>query len=275
MDLRTQSGLLAAYRRLLTPLVRILIKNKVGYKEFSQLAQSVFAEVGEAALVDKKEQFSDRELSAVCGLSEEQIDRWRSNKALAQDEAGSLDQVTRVLSGWHTDDRFTGPYGLPLELPRKDATTADFGELVERHSPGADADEVLQELIRNEAVVETDSDWFRVLTRTYLPSVDAPDSLEHLGRSVASFVETIDHNRTASDAEERLFERVVDADDGIRAEDLPRLKAYVRDRAQLLLEEIDNWLSQLDEPDNNRQIRKKVRTGLGIYHYVETEEDIQ
>ena len=61
------------------------------------------------------------------------------------------------------------------------------------------------------------------------------------------------------------------ADDGIKAEDLPRLRAFIKDRAQILLEEIDNWISQLDVPDP--QSDKVIKTGLGIYHFVAEEEE--
>ena len=71
--------------------------------------------------------------------------------------------------------------------------------------------------------------------------------------------------------ESKLFERVVEADDGIRPEDLPRFKQFVRDRAQLLLEEIDNWLSQLDAPKKGNE-SASINTGLGIYHYVEKKD---
>ena len=39
------------------------------------------------------------------------------------------------------------------------------------------------------------------------------------------------------------------------------------DRSQVLLEEIDNWLSQLDRP--NADDERTIFTGLGVYHYIE------
>ncbi len=68
---------------------------------------------------------------------------------------------------------------------------------------------------------------------------------------------------------EKFFERYVFADNGIKPEDLPRFEAFTRERSQLLLEEIDNWLSQLEEPKPNDP--DVIHTGLGIYHYIEDE----
>ena len=68
------------------------------------------------------------------------------------------------------------------------------------------------------------------------------------------------------DPKQRLFERQVYTEDGIRPEDLPRFQSFVNKRSNLLLEEIDNWLTQLEKP--NEPTNKRVSTGLGIFNYV-------
>ena len=54
--------------------------------------------------------------------------------------------------------------------------------------------------------------------------------------------------------------------------DLPRFQAYVRERGQFLLEELDDWLSKLEPPDENGQ-EPMIDTGVGIYHYLKKEDD--
>ena len=53
---------------------------------------------------------------------------------------------------------------------------------------------------------------------------------------------------------------------------MPAFNAYIREKGQGLLDEIDNWLSKLDPPDGEDQ-DDIVSTGLGIYHYVVRDED--
>ena len=67
----------------------------------------------------------------------------------------------------------------------------------------------------------------------------------------------------------KMFERQVYTEDAIKKEDLHRFQVHVKKRAQVLLEELDNWLSLLEKPSEKDE---KVKTGLGIYHYVEQEE---
>ena len=45
MESDLKQGLLAAYRRLMKPLVRILIRNGVAYGEFAEVAKEVYIDV--------------------------------------------------------------------------------------------------------------------------------------------------------------------------------------------------------------------------------------
>jgi hypothetical protein len=68
------------------------------------------------------------------------------------------------------------------------------------------------------------------------------------------------------------FERAAVADDGIRIQDLPKFDAFLREKCQALLEEIDNWLTNLPRPDRSRGDHV-IRTGLGMFHYLNEEKD--
>jgi hypothetical protein len=177
-----------------------------------------------------------------------------------------------VLTGWHADTAYTGPYGLPLELQFEQRDRPDFVSLAKTYCPDTQPAKILHELIRIGVVKETETGWFRVLTRTYLPKTDVPDSLERIGQAIQHLVETVEHNRQETDADRRLFERTVYADDGISEEDLPGFKRYVQGKSQVLLEDIDNWLSQLEKPKRGRGERV-IQTGIGIYHYIEKNTD--
>lgn len=271
MDRNKKRGLLTAYRRLLKPLVRILLRNGVAFNEFSNIAKAVYVDVASQEFKVPRRKMSQARIAILTGLTRKEVARFYGDKAEKPDELKSnLNRVTRVLAGWHTDSDFTGPYGLPLELQFEGEKARDFVELTRRYSRDMAARAMLDELIRIKAVKETESGWYKVLTRTYLPDVDALDSLDRLARVVQNFVGTIDKNIFEQDPEKRNFERHVSSDDGIKAEDLPRFRSFIKERAQLLLEEIDNWLSQLDRPKTTD--KNKVHTGVGIYHYIEEED---
>lgn len=272
MEADLKAALLAAYGRLLTPLLRILLREGVGYPEFADTVRSVFVELGRESLGSTDPDWI-ASVAVKTGLSRNEVSRIASASEPAA-RVSRLDQLMKVLSAWHTDPSFTGPYGLPLELQFDGNDGCDFVSLTAAHLPGVAAAPLISELKRIGAVKETDTGWFKVLTRTYLPKVDVPESFERIGRAVQFLVETVDFNRMQDDPAARLLERTVSADDGIRLDDLPEFRSYVRSRAQVLLEEIDNWLSQLPRPDPDKG-DVVVGTGVGIYHFVDRMQPIE
>jgi hypothetical protein len=271
MDESPKRGLLAAYARLLGPLIRILIRNGVSFGEFSEVARQAYVEVASRDFKVGEADTSQKRVSVLTGLETQQIEEIEKLKRQREsdDLETNLDQIGRLLQGWHTDSDFTGPYGVPLELRFSDKGKSDFGELVRRHVGNTSSQILLDELVKINAVVETRKGWFKALKRHYIPEAAAPEGLDHLARSVEDFTTTLDFNRLETNPSNRLFERHVYTDEGILPEDLERFRQFAGSRAQLLLEEIDNWLAQLEQPKSSN--KQKLITGLGIYHYIRDE----
>jgi hypothetical protein len=270
MEADLKAALLTAYARLLRPLVQILLRNGISYTEFADTAKRVFVTTAATQLAKNGSEVSAAQIAIQTGLSQRETQEVLEERGEARVDT-TLAWISALLTAWHSDDRVVGPYGLPLELQARQPEQMDFETLVRDYCPGADAGRLLQELLAIGAVRRTDDGWLRVLTRTYLPEVNAADSVERIGYAVQRLVQTVDFNRLQTDPSHRLFERTVLADFGLRDEDLPALEAFIRQRGQQLLEEIDNWITLRDKPDPERG-DKVVQTGLGIYHFVDTSE---
>ena len=267
--------LLAAYRVLMGPLVRILLRQGISYAEFSEVAKAVYVEV---ALKDFKvtgRKATRTRIAVMTGLTRKEVKRVIDEAIKERYELKtSFNRLTRVLVGWHTDPDFTGPYGMPLELQYETATPGDLtlSELVKRHSGDMSPRSILDELIRVTAVKQTDAGWYRVLRRDYIPEAQGVHNFERTGGVIRNYINTIDFNMTKSAPGKGRFERMAVADDGIRKQDMPQFDQYVRDRCQALLEEIDNWLTKLPKPDLKKG-DEVVRTGVGVHHYVTDDLD--
>jgi Family of unknown function (DUF6502) len=269
-----KTGLLAAYSKLLRPLVRILLRHGVTYAEFSEVVKTVFVTIAAQEFRVPGKKMSKARIAIVTGLTRKEVQRLSSTD---QEERFSLktnlSRIGRVLSGWHTDPDFTGPYGMPLEI-RYDSDVpndATFSRLVQQYSGDMTPRAMLDELLRVGAVVETDQNWFKAIRREYVPHTLAPDFLERVGRGVHDFIHTVEENMQKKSGEAGRFERTVRPAGGLRAQDLPLFDAYVREKCQALLEDIDNWLTKLEQP-NVKRGDKAVQTGVGIYHFIVKDE---
>jgi hypothetical protein len=267
--------LLATFRVLLGPLVRILLRQGISYGEFSEVAKAVYVEIALKDFQVAGRRATKTRLAVMTGLTRKEVKRVvdEANKERFELRA-NFNRLGRVLVGWHTDPDFTGPYGLPLELQYETTTpnNVTVTELVKRHSGDMSPRSILDELIRVGAVRETDKGWYRVLRRDYIPEAEGIHNFERVGSVIRNFINTIDFNMTKTAPGKGRFERLAVADDGMRNQDIPRFDAYLRERCQTMLEEVDNWITNQPKPD-----RKKgdvvIRTGIGIYHYMNDEEE--
>jgi len=112
-----KTGLLAAYARLLRPLIRILLRHGVTYGEFSEVVKTSFVTIAAKEFRVPGKKMSKARIAIVTGLTRKEVQRLSS---VTQKDRftirTNLNRITRVLSGWHTDPDFIGPYGMPLEV---------------------------------------------------------------------------------------------------------------------------------------------------------------
>jgi hypothetical protein len=265
-------GLLAAYRKLMQPLVRVLIRNGVSFGELAEVLKSVFVEVA-ARDFQIDERTSRSRVAIITGLTRKEVARQeeilRSGQALRM--VSNLNRVTRVLEGWHSDPAFTGPYGMPLDLPFESPSSPSFAGLVRKHSGDMAPRAMLDELIRVGVVQQTALGTFKVLARAYIPRDFHPDALERFGEVVHDFICTYEFNMYKGAGPGR-FERKVFADDGLREELMPAFDALLKAKGHAFLIEIHNWISAQESSSSApNKGRRRIKTGVGVYHFISEE----
>jgi hypothetical protein len=260
-------GLLAAFRKLLQPLVRILIRSGISFGEIAEVLKTVFVEVAgrDFDLPERKTSLS--RIAIITGLTRKEVAKQQDLLLSgALDVDSNLNRVTRVLEGWHSDPTFTGPYGMPMELQFESPTSASFASLVRKHSGDMAPRAMLDELLRVGAVEQTSAGAFKVLVRVYIPRDFHPDALQRFGEVVRDFINTYEFNMDKRPGMGR-FERIVFADDGLREDLMPAFDALLRAKGHKFLVELQNWINA-QENTSSRKGKRRVHTGVGLYHYV-------
>jgi hypothetical protein len=268
-------GLLSAYRKVMQPLVRILVRNCVSFGELTEVLKNVFVEVAERDFAIGERRTSQSRIAILTGLTRKEVAKQQAilDSGQALSFLSNLNRVTRVLVGWHTDPEFTGPYGMPLELMFESSSGPSFVGLVRRHSGDMAPRAMLDELLRVGAVERLQTGSFKVLMRAYIPESLHPDALQRFGEVVRDFINTVEFNMEKKLGSGR-FERIVFADEGLREDLLPAFDALIRAKGQNLLIELDDWISAQEKAANEKSKgSKRLRTGVGIYHFVGENDD--
>jgi len=270
-------NLLAAFRYLLRPLVRIAIRNGVAFPEFAGMLQDAYVHVAARQLVSSgREPTADAiaVMTEVTAVDVRDLLELPDNARLGEAEQ-KINAAARVLIGWHTDRDYIGPYGLVRDLPFAGAggqtkrIVAGFVELAQRYCAGYPPQVLLDELVRTGCVQDLGNGYFRALTRSYVPEQLSAESIRRFAHVVHNVTETLELNLRTTVQDRRRIERTVFADYGLPRDALEAFDKYVRERGQIFADDIDNWLSA-------RSIQGQedvVQTGIGFYHYIVNEED--
>ena len=261
----------------MAPLVRILIRNGISFNEFADELRGVYVDVAASDFPIEGRSPSGTRVAILTGLTRKEVKRQleRSAGLASEGVPADVNRVTRVLDGWHNDPDFTGPYGIPLEIyfDSPNGDTPSFVELVRRHSGDMSPRAMLDELFRINAVEELPEGELRVLTKGYISALLDPAVLERMGTVIGNLAETLDHNFfSESDPNLKRFERNVFTQSGISEEALEEFSRLVKDKGQQFLETLNHFISaneaDTDGPDKKNRV---VKTGVEIYHYVESE----
>jgi uncharacterized protein DUF6502 len=273
MSARPGEHLLVALRRILRPIIGILIRAGIRFDDFSDVARGVYVESAIRDGLDRTTSMTRARVSMVTGLTRQQIDYYLdADGALPQAGPTLANALIEVLQKWHTDPQYAGPYGIPLELEFETSSGRSFRSLValvdSQISPGL----VLEELLRVGSVTHSGENHFRAVSRYFMtPMFMSPLQSEHFGNTLTRLAKTLEHNMNPQNPQKRL-ERFVVADRGLNAEVLPLFERYARERTSEFLVDLDNWLTPHSSSDET-DFSGRVGTGLNVFLYVESPED--
>jgi hypothetical protein len=279
-SIRMQSvkeNLLAALRHLLKPLARLAIKNGATFPEFSNALKEAYTDAGARQLSSSGKEPTDEGIALITNIPTADVHSIRRSDAGARfsQAAEENNPLPTLLSAWHTDQKYTGPYGVLRDLPFSraedpKADAATFTDLAETYCPGISAKAILDELVRTGSVVHTGEGYYRALKRSYVPPPLSAKSLLLFARVVHNLCEAAERNlRPESQDGKGLIERTIYTVHGISKKDLSDFDKFIRARGQIFADDIDNWLSDRDKEG----IPENIKTGVGFYHYIVNDED--
>jgi hypothetical protein len=263
-----RAQLVHTLRNFLKPLVRILFRAGVRFDEFIELLRGIYVEIVVADAAAAEKRVSTGRISILTGVPKKDVERLVSSEDwLKIPNPTDGPALAAVLHRWHTDSTFLGPYGVPLELPLSGHGGRNFVDLVSGSSIPIDPHSAFEQLLAAGVIARSGDTHVKVLSRSYvMPEPLSPEMLEHFGKTMTNLASTLHFNMTPNSTAKRL-ERSVFPGEGLAEELFQEFDAYVRERAHVMLSDVDDWLAAAARrPITNAKAR--VATGVSIYHYV-------
>jgi len=272
-----KENLVAAMQHILLPLCRIAVRNGLRIVDLERALGRAMAQAGRAELKDRgRPDPTQRDMELMCGMTTAQVLAATAGVESDSSVKNVSWAAAEVLAAWNSDRNFAGPYGLVLDIAFEETSSGRPGlsfEGLVRTYAGTDASPrvILEELLRTKNVEVVGDGILRCINRTYIPERLSPENIQRFAQVVHNLIGTMAVNLKRAVPGTGLLERKVFADFGISGPDFEKLNAYVRLRGQGFLDDMDQWFSAHSNADR----RGDVKTGVGLYHYVETDEDLE
>ena len=268
---REKEAVLNVFASLVRPLTRVAFEYGISASEISGVVRRTYIQALEARLADQNRATTDTRLAAVAGLTKSDVtalrEATRAGAPHSLRATVSLDQVTNLLTVWHTHSGFSGAYGLALELdlvPTSGSPRRSFRELVDAACPGADGEALLDELVAAGSVEVIDSVTVRCLSRAYVPKGADVKRIERMGRFLSVIAANFVHNLLRISPEPLYFERTVLSDEPLTETGRDRFLVLAAERGQELLTELDTFLTRLAAAESSQSGKKY---GVGVYFF--------
>ncbi|HTB89645.1 MAG TPA: DUF6502 family protein [Steroidobacteraceae bacterium] len=277
MEQSVKGNLLAAITHVLRPLCRIAIRNGIGFDDLSMALQSALVNGARAELASTgRKELSEEEVGLMAGMTALQVHGAQAAGSKANIALNYSLAASEVLAGWHSDVLYLGPYGLVLDIPvspeesSRGSDSRSFENLVEKYAgPNVPASIVLDALLKSGAVQNLGNGIVRCVARTYIAERLSPENIQEFAEAVHNVVGTMAVNLKRTVRGTGLLQRTVFADYGLTEEDLAKFNGFIRKTGEKFIDEVDTWFSK----HSNKERQGPIKTGIGLYHYVENDED--
>lgn len=243
---------------VLEPVIRLMLRTGVTWKEFSELAKGTFVDVATADFGKRGRPTNLSRVAILTGLDRREVSRLRKTSPAATIK-GYQSRASQILSAWHQEPDFLDVDGNPAQIGI-DGDGQTFSELMRRHAPALPVTAMLKELESVGAVARTADGRLRVLTRTYVPGRVSTERLRLWSSVLSDIGNTIEHNFSRDETTHARFERRA-LNLRVDPAALQDFQVMLEKEGQALLERIDDWLSAHQAPDD----QPGIRLGVGMY----------
>ena len=271
MELDVKDHLRRALSLMFKPLVRLLIAQGVTHAEFSETAKEVYVETA-LRHFEAEGKVNRSRIAILTGLTRKEVKNVIDRTIESGYKEKTYSRPERVLTGWYSDPKFQGPYGIPLELPYENGEPEEpnFVELVRQYSGDMAPRQMLNQLIEAGSVLEVEGR-YKAVRRVFKHSTLSPSMIKRLGEAGYRVFSTAAKNIDKQVEGSGYFDRMVFADDGCTENVIDLFDEYIKPRGQEFLEEVDVWFSS--RKDLNKLGEQPKETGIYMVHYVEDADD--
>ncbi len=259
--------LLPLIRRLLRPLVRLLIQAGVPFPRLADMLRQLYVDVAANDLLPDPKSRTDSRISMMTGVHRKELRRLRSLSPAELEVPAGVALGAEIVGRWLGAAPWTDADGHPLPLPRTaEPGQPSFDGLVEAVTKDVRPRTVLEAWLSQGLVTVRADGWIVLEEDAFLPKPGQAEQLFYFARNLHDHVAAAVANITAAGAAP-FVDRSVHYD-GLSPEAARRLRAFARSAAQRVLVQINREALRLLD-DETVDTGQTERVNVGVYLFAE------
>lgn len=265
-------AVIAAVRKILRPLVRLLLSFRITFPQLAELLKETYVDVAEQEfrLPDKPQ--TDTRLSLLTGIHRKDIKRLRAMDEQEKVQAIPLmiDVGGKLVARWLGESFYQDEQGKPRALPLKaEADQPSFERLVQDVCKQDIRPRVIMDEWLNLGIISVDAaKQVHLDAQALIPRKGLEEKAFFFGHNVADHLHAASHNML--DKQPAFFERCVYYD-GLSEESVQVLRAAAAKQGMETLLALNELALSLKEQDTASVQTHCSRINVGLYVYHEDE----
>ena len=269
MQEKLKQQVLNTFLLVMRPIVRILLRYGIGYREFVEVVKTAFVDVASSDFGLRGRPTNISRVAVMTGLTRKEVRRLR-------DKLGSGDTIIAVkttpladvLHHWHAQPEFTDLSGQPKALSfsgNKDS----FAELVRRYGGDVPAGAMRTEMKRVGAIVENESGQLTATQRGFRPGSRHENLLTLLVHGAYAMLSNIAHNTDADRVGDSWAHRIAFTT-SLQGGDKRQLRRIAKDRIIEFSESIDDIFMTYEAlQDAGTDSKDHDAIAVGVFYFEE------
>jgi hypothetical protein len=273
MQEELKQQVLNAFLLVMRPIVRILLRYGIGYREFVEVTKTAYVDVASSDFGIRGRPTNISRVAVMTGLTRKEVKRLRDRIASGESRiAVKTTPLADVLHHWHAQEEFTDKAGRPIALPFS-GDGASFSELVRRFGGDVPAGAMRTELKRVGAVTENDDGVLVVSSRAFEPASKHQKLLTLLIHGAYPMLSNIEYN-TSERSELETWAHRIAFTQAVRREDSAQLRRITKDRIVEFAESVDDiFIAYEALHESDTKPRSEDAIAVGIFYFEESDEN--
>jgi hypothetical protein len=268
MQEELKQQVLNAFLLVMRPIVRILLRYGIGYREFVEVTKTAYVDVALSDFGIRGRPTNISRVAVMTGLTRKEVKRLRDRIASGESRiAVKTTPLADVLHHWHAQEEFTDKAGRPIALPFS-GDGASFSELVRRFGGDVPAGAMRTELKRVGAVTENDDGVLVVSSSSH------ERLLTLLVHGAYTLLSNVEHNTDEKSDEPRWAHRIAYTN-SLRRGDTGNLQRVAKDRISEFAESIDDIFIAYEARQSPEVTKGDQDTiAVGVFYFEETDDRV-